>query len=77
MSYGEALLVCALFDDKQRAERALAHLAECGIEGGELQKPGARLHGISPDAWELHVPQGQASRARVLLSDAAAAGKLD
>ena len=77
MNYEEALLVCALFSSKEDAEAAKQLLKDAGISGGEVHPPGPRLHGIPASSFELRVPQGQASRARVLLNDAAAEGKVE
>ena len=76
MNYEEALLVCALFASREEAEAAKALLETSGISEGEVHPPGPRLHGLPASSFELRVPQGQASRARVLLNDAASAGKL-
>lgn len=76
MSYEEALLVCALFPSKEEAEAAKRLLEDAGIAGGEVHAPGPRLHGVPSTSFEVRVPQGQASRARVLLSEATNEGRL-
>lgn len=68
MGYEEAHLVCALYDSREEADRAVAALAEQGIEA-DVGKPGHRYHGLDDGTLEVRVPMGQVSRARVILAE--------
>jgi type III secretory pathway lipoprotein EscJ len=68
MSVRESQAGCALYTERERADRAVALLAEHGIEAS-IDEPGPRYAHLPPGTWEVQVPSTQLARARALLNE--------